>query len=134
MEAPVPELVGEFVRAVRVSSANSDGDVLLPALVDDFQSSSAMSKRDMRRMLEKDAAWLLQSSCRVLKVSAEGPGAVYLMELLWSNPVLVSGLIDPALLPLDTATGEFRGASPHTAAACVQRKVGHVRVAQAAHR
>src|SRR5438094_2789562 len=115
MEAPVPELVGEFVRAVRVSSANSDGDVLLPALVDDFQSSSAMSKRDMRRMLEKDAAWLLQSSCRVLKVSAEGPGAVYLMELLWSNPVLVSGLIDPALLPLDTATRAYCVAACHTA-------------------
>ncbi len=103
MEAPVAELVGEFVREVRVAAANSDGDMLLQSLVDAFQSSSAMSKRDMRRMLEKDAAWFLQSSCRVLKASAEGPGAVYLMELLWSNPVLVSGLIDPALLPLDTA-------------------------------
>jgi hypothetical protein len=103
MEAPVAELVGEFVREVRVAAANSDGDVLLQSLVDAFQSSSAMSKRDMRRMLEKDAAWFLQSSCRVLKASAEGPGAVYLMELLWSNPVLVSGLIEPALLPLDTA-------------------------------
>jgi hypothetical protein len=129
MEAPVPELVGEFVRAVRVSAANSDGNVLLPALVDDFQSSSAISKRDMRRMLEKDAAWLLQSSCRVLKVSAEGPGAVYLMELLWSNPVLVSGLIDPALLPLDTATGAFCGAAARTAAPCVPGGEGGVRVA-----
>ena len=103
MEAPVAELVGEFVREVRVDAADSDGDVPLQSLVDDFQASSAMSKRDMRRMLEKDPAWFLQSACRVLKALAEGPGAVYLMELLWSNPVLVSGLIDPALLPLDTA-------------------------------
>jgi hypothetical protein len=91
------------VREARVAAANSDGDLLLQSLVDAFQSSSAMSKRDLRRMLEKDGARFLQSSCRVLKASAEGPGAVYLMELLWSNPVLVSGLIEPALLPLDTA-------------------------------
>ena len=129
MEASVAELVGEFVREVRVDAADSDGDVPLQSLVDDFQASSAMSKRDMRRMLEKDAAWLLQSSCRVLKVSAEGPGAVYLMELLWSNPVLVSGLIDPALLPLDTATGAFCGAAAHTAAPCVPGGEGGVRVA-----
>ena len=103
MEAPVAELVGEFVREVRVAAANSDGDLLLQSLVDAFQSSSAMSKRDLRRMLEKDGAWFLQASCRVLKASSEGPGAVYLMELLWSNPVLVSGLIEPTLLPLDTA-------------------------------
>jgi hypothetical protein len=103
MEAPVAELVGEFVREVRVDADNGDGDVLLRARVDDFQSSSAMSKRDMGRLLEKDSAWFLQSSCRVLKASAEGPGAAYLMELLWSNPVMVSGLIEPALLPLDTA-------------------------------
>jgi len=103
MEAPVAELVGEFVREVRVAAANSDGDVLLQSLVDAFQSSSAMSKRDMRRMLEKDAASFLQSSCRILKASTKGPGAEYLIELLWSNPVMVSGLIDPALLPLDTA-------------------------------
>jgi len=103
MEAPVAELVGEFVREVRVDADNGDGDVLLQALVDDFQSSSAMSKRDMGRLLEKDSAWFLQSACRVLKASAEGPGAVYLMELLWSNPVMVSGLIEPALLPLPVA-------------------------------
>jgi len=55
MEAPVAELVGEFVREVRVDADNGDGDVLLQALVDDFQSSSAMSKRDMGRLLEKDS-------------------------------------------------------------------------------
>jgi hypothetical protein len=100
MDAPVAELVGEFVREVRVAAANSDGDLLLQSLVDAFQSSSGEARS---RRAEKDGAWFLQSSCRVLKASAEGPGAVYLMELLWSNPVLVSGLIEPALLPLDTA-------------------------------
>jgi len=53
----------------------------LQALVDDFQSSSAMSKRDMGRLLEKDSAWFFTIGRRVLKASAEGPGAVYLMEL-----------------------------------------------------
>src|SRR5258708_612673 len=103
MEALVGELVGEFVREVRVCAAGGEGDVYFQGLVDDFQSSSAMSKRDMRRMLEKDAASFLHSACRALKASAKGPGADYLVELLWSNPVMVSGLIDPTLLPLDTA-------------------------------
>jgi hypothetical protein len=103
MEAPVGELVGEYVREVRVGAPGSEGDAFLQGLVDDFQSSSAMSKRDMRRMLEKDSASFLQSACRILKASSKGPGAACLMELLWSNPVMVSGLINPALLPLDTA-------------------------------
>src|SRR5437879_1318336 len=103
MEAPVAELVGEFVREVRVGEVASEGDVFLQGLIDDFQSSSAMFKRDMRRMLEKDSASFLQSACRILKASDRGPGASYLMELLWSNPVMVGGLIDPALLPLDIA-------------------------------
>jgi hypothetical protein len=103
MEAPVTELVGEFVREVRVAAASGEGDVFLQGLVDDFQSSSAMFKRDMRRMLEKDSAGFLQSACRILKTSTKGPGAAYLIELLWSNPVMVSGLTDPTLLPLDTA-------------------------------
>ena len=59
MEAPVAELVGEFVREVRVAAANSDGDMLLQSLVDAFQSSSAMSRRDMRRMLEKGCGMVL---------------------------------------------------------------------------
>lgn len=103
MEAPVAELVGEFVREVRVSAASGEADVFLQGLVDDFQSSSAMFKRDMRRILEKDPAAFLHSACRVLKASTKGPGAEHLMELLWSNPVMVGGLTDPALLPLDTA-------------------------------
>lgn len=103
MEAPVAELVGEFAREARVGAAHSDGDVFLQGLVDGLQAGSAMCKRDMRRMLEKDSAAFLQSACRTLKASVEGPGAVYLMEVLWSSPVLVSGLTDPGLLPLDTA-------------------------------
>src|SRR6476660_8973164 len=103
MEVPVKELVGEFVASVSVPAAQNDEDVFLQGLIDDFQSSSAMFKRDMRRMLEKDSASFLQSACRILKASDRGPGASYLIELLWSNPVMVGGLIDPALLPLDTA-------------------------------
>ena len=84
MEAPVGELAGEFVREARVG-ASGEGDVFLQGLIDDFQSRTAMSKRDMRRMLEKDAASFLQSSCRILKASTKGPGAEYLIELVESG-------------------------------------------------
>ncbi len=103
MEAPVIELVGEFVREMKVSAAAGDADVSLRGLVDGFQSSSAMFKRDMRRMLEKDPQAFLQSAFRILKASSAGPGAAHLMELLWSNPVLVGSLIEPELLPLSSA-------------------------------
>ena len=103
MEVPVMELVGEFVKEAQVRQGTEDEDVSLQGLLDDFQSSSAMFKRDMRRMLEKDPSGFLLSACRVLKASTKGPGAAYLMELLWSNPVMVASLIDPALLPLCTA-------------------------------
>jgi len=71
--------------------------------VDDFQSSSALFKRDMRRRLEKDPSAFLRAACRILKAKSKGPGAEYLMELLWSNPVLVASLIDPRLLSLQDA-------------------------------
>jgi hypothetical protein len=103
MEVPVIELVCEFVEEARVRPGKEDEDVSLRGLVDYFQSSSAMFKRNMRRMLEKDPAGFLLSACRILKVSAKGPGAAYLMELLWMNPVMVASLIEPALLPLFTA-------------------------------
>ena len=103
MEVPVKQLVGEFVAAVSVPPAQNDEDVFLQGLVDDFQSSSAMFKRDMRRLLEKDPMPFLRSACRILKTKSTGPGAEYLMESLWGNPVLVGSLIDPALLPLAKA-------------------------------
>jgi hypothetical protein len=105
MELPISELVGEFVKEVSVRATEGDGDVFLEGLVDHFQLSAAMFKRDTRRMLEKDPASSLQSACRVLKGSSGGPGAEYLMEQLWSNPVLVGALIDPELLPLSVAIG-----------------------------
>jgi len=103
MDVPVIELVCEFVHEAQVRPGTEDEDVSLQGLIDDFQSSSAMFKRDMRRMLERDASAFLLSACRVLKVSATGPGAAYLMELLWSNPVMVASLVEPLLLPLSTA-------------------------------
>ncbi len=105
MEAPVEELLSEFVAAVHTSAAGEEEDFFLQGLVDDFQSSSALFKRDMRRRLEKDAPSFLRSACRILKAGAKGPGALYLMESLWGNPVLAGSLLDPALLSLDAAIG-----------------------------
>lgn len=103
MDVPVKQLVSEFVDAVHVPAAGEEEDVFLQGLVDDFQSSSAMFKRDMRRRLEKDPPGFLRAACRILKANSRGPGAEYLMELLWSNPVLAGSLIDPHLLPLSSA-------------------------------
>jgi hypothetical protein len=88
---------------VSVPAAQNDEDVFLQGLVDDFQSSSAMFKRDMRRLLEKDPVLFLRSACRILQARANSPGADYLMELLWGNPVLAGSLIDPVLLPVAKA-------------------------------
>jgi hypothetical protein len=103
MEVPVAELVREFVQEARVPPGNEEEDVFLQGLIDDFQSSSALFKRDMRRRLEKDPPAFLRSACRLLRANSRGPGAAYVMELLWSNPVLVASLIDPVMLPLRTA-------------------------------
>ncbi len=103
MEVPVIELVRDLVREVKVGAANGEGDASLQGLIDDFQSSAAVVKRDLRRILEKDPAAFLRSACRVLKSSSQSPGALWVMELLWSNPVLVGSLSEPELLPLDTA-------------------------------
>jgi len=100
MDVPIKQLMREFVAAVSVPEAGEEEDVFLQGLVDDFQSSSALFKRDMRRRLEKDPQAFLRAACRILKAKSNGPGAEYLMELLWSNPVLVGSLIDPRLLPL----------------------------------
>jgi len=104
MDVPVKQLVNEFVNAVTVPAAGEEEDVFLQGLVDDFQSSSALFKRDMRRRLEKDPPGFLRAACRILKANSKGPGADYLTELLWSNPVMAASLIDPQLLSLQAAT------------------------------
>ena len=105
MEVPVKQLVSEYVAAVRVPDQPEEEDVFLQGLIDDFQSNSALFKRDIRRRLEKDSSGFLRAACRILKANCHGPGAEYLVELLWSNPVLVESLIDSHLLPLDAAVG-----------------------------
>lgn len=103
METPVADLVREFVLQARVPEGNPEADVPLERLIRDFELNSARCKRDMRRLLEKDPQALLHSACRILKSSSEGPGAAFAMEQLWSNPILVAGLVDPVMLPLATA-------------------------------
>ena len=105
MDTPVIELVREFVKEVRIPSGNEEEDVYLQGLIDDFQSSSSMFKRDIRRRLERDPQAFLRSACRILKANSEGPGAAYAMEQLWSNPVLVESLVDPGMFPLPIAIG-----------------------------
>jgi hypothetical protein len=103
VEVPVVELAREFVHEAQLCAGTEDEDVGLQELLDDSQSSPAIFKRDVRRMIEKDARGFLASACRVLKRCAEGPRAASLMELLWSNPVMVASLIEPAILPLAAA-------------------------------
>jgi len=103
METPVADLIREFVQQVRVPPGNPEDDAPLQRLIRDFEFNAAMSKRDMRRLLEKDPQALLRSACRILKAGSEGPGAAFAMEQLWSHPILIAGLIDPAMLPLATA-------------------------------
>jgi HEAT repeat protein len=103
METPIAALVREFVQQARVPPAKAEEDAPLEKLVRDFAINSAMSKRDMRRLMEKDPQALLHSACRILKAGSEGPGAAFAMEQLWSHPILIAGLIDPALLPLAAA-------------------------------
>jgi len=103
METPVGDLIREFVQQARVSPGQPEEDLPLKRLIRDFELNSAMCKRDMRRLLEKDPEALLRSACRILKAGSEGPGAAFAMEQLWCHPVLIAGLIDPAMLPLDAA-------------------------------
>jgi len=103
MEALVQELLSDFLQEATVSLADVDVDTWLQRLIDDSVSSSAVLKRDMRRMLEKDPAGFLQSACRILKVCAQRPGVASMLDLLWSSPVLLGSLIDPQMLPLPAA-------------------------------
>ena len=98
MEAPVQELIGDFLREASVGGADTDVDLCLQRLIDDGGSSSAVLKRDMRRLLERDAHGFLRSACRILKVCSERPGVASMLDLLWSSPVLLSSLIDPTML------------------------------------
>lgn len=103
METTVADLVREFVQQARMPPGRAEEDVPLERLIRDFKLNSAMCKRDMRRQLEKDPQAFFCSACRILQASSEGPAAAYLIEQLWSNPALVGGLVDPAMLPLGTA-------------------------------
>ncbi len=103
METSVADLVREFVQQVRVPPGNPEQDVPLQRLIRDFELNSAMCKRDMRRLLERDPEAFFRSACRILKAGLEGPGAAFAMEQLWSHPILTAGLIDPAMLPLAAA-------------------------------
>lgn len=103
MEISVQELLGNFWHEATVGAGDAEVDACLQRLVDDPVSSTAVLKRDMRRMLEKDAHGFLHSACRILKVCSERPGVAALLDLLWSSPVLLGSLIDPSMLPLPTA-------------------------------
>jgi hypothetical protein len=105
MDAPVQELLGDFMHQATVSVADPEVDAWLQRLIDDTVSSSAVLKRDMKRLLEKDARGFLQSACRILKVCLDKPGVASMLELLWSSPVLLSSLLDASMLPLPTAIG-----------------------------
>jgi hypothetical protein len=104
MEVPVQELLGDFLREANVPVAGPGEDAFLEHLVDDIQSSSALFKRDVRRLLEKDPAAFFPSACRILRTSLERPGAASLLDVLWSSALLLSSLIDPNVLSLCKAT------------------------------
>jgi HEAT repeat protein len=103
MQVPVAELVAEFVRVVRVPDGNHDEDALVAAACHSFESSPARAKRDMRRLMEKDADAFFCSACRMLRDGSETPAAACMMELLWLSPALIRTLANPALMPLNAA-------------------------------
>ena len=108
METAIQELLRDFFHEANVQAAGSGIDLPLQRLVDDVGSDSSVCKRDLRRLLERDPAGFFQSAGRILKVRVEPTGAGPLLELLWSSPLLLNGLIDPAMLSLDTATALAR--------------------------
>ena len=103
IQVPVTELVAEFARQSRLPDVAGEDDLYLRSLVADFESNSAMCRRDIRRLVEKDPPSFLRAACRVLKESPTGPGSVYLAELLWSSSELFASLADPLLMPLSAA-------------------------------
>ena len=81
MDTPIADLIREFVQQARVPAGNAEEDAPLEKLIRDFALNSAMSKRDMRRLMEKDPQALLRSACRILKAGSEGPER----HLRWNN-------------------------------------------------
>ncbi len=103
MEAAVQELLRDFFHEANVQAGSTEIDLPLQRLVDDVRSDSAVCKRDLRRLLERDCAGFLQAACRILKVSGDKAGVGPLLELLWSSSLALNSLIDPSLLPLAAA-------------------------------
>jgi len=103
MEAAVQELLRDFFHEANVQAGNTEIDPPLQRLVDDARSDSAVCKRDLRRLLEKDPAGFLQAACRILKGSGDKAGVGPLLELLWSSSLALTSLIDPSLLSLSAA-------------------------------
>ena len=103
MEASVQELLRDFFHEANVPAESTEIDLPLQRLVEDVQSDSAVCKRDLRRLLEKDPNGFLQSACRILRVSVGKAGVKPLLDLLWSSSLLLTSLIDPSLLSLPAA-------------------------------
>jgi hypothetical protein len=104
METAVQELLRDFFREANIQAGDTEIDPPLQRLVDDVRSDSAVCKRDLRRLLEKDSTGFLQAACRILKVSGDKAGVGPLLELLWSSSLALTNLIDPSLLSLAAAT------------------------------
>ena len=104
MEAAVHDLLRDFFHEANLQASATEIDQALQRLVDDAGSDSSVCKRDLRRLLERDSAGFLQAACRILKVSLDKTGAGPLLDLLWASSLLLTSLIDPALLSLPAAT------------------------------
>lgn len=104
METAVQTLLFDFVHEAQPQNAGKDLDHPLRHLVEESPEDSAVCKRDLRRLLEKDPGGFLQSACRILRVSADKSGVGPLLELLWSSSLMLASLIDPVLLSLPAAT------------------------------
>jgi len=103
MEAAVQELLRDFFHEANVQTGSTEIDLPLQRLVDDVRSDSAVCKRDLRRLMERDSAGFLQATCRILKVSGDKAGVGPLLELLWSSSLALNSLIDQSLLSLAAA-------------------------------
>ncbi len=103
MEAAIQELLRDFFHEANVPAGSNDIDLPLQRLVDATGAGSAVVKRDLRRLLEKDSTGFLQSACRILKADTQKTGLAPLLDLVWSSGLLLTSLVDPAMLPLPTA-------------------------------
>lgn len=103
MEAAIQDLLRDFFHEANVPAGGNDIDRPLQRLVDGTAAGSAVVKRDLRRLVEKDSAGFLQSACRILKADTQKTGVAPLLDLVWSSGLLLTSLIDPAMLSLPTA-------------------------------